>query len=139
MKYYLIGKRGILVSSEPEKGASCLTIEVENAPEGSEIIFNVSDRIIYRVIENGRCELNKSIIKEGPITITLFKKDSPEEAIRLDSLYLIVSDSELVIIPNYLEHESIITNLRIQLDNIAETTQKLQKRISEIYDGVDIL
>lgn len=137
MKYHLIGKRGILVSSEPEKGASSLTIEVENAPEGSEVIFNFSERIIYRVIENGRCELNKSLIKEGPITITLFKKDSPEEAIRLDSLYSIVSDSELVIIPNYLEYESVLTDLRLRLAGTEELVSYLKSRLEEIFDGYE--
>ncbi len=136
MRYKILNSDGYLTIRAPEVLKETLVIEFDGAREGDVAVINNGDRVFYRDIIDGACSILEELLVEGGIKLSI---KSPGRAnIVLDKLY-VLKDGVTVVYPDEKERDDILNRAREDLAQTITVVEKIRRRISDIYDGVDIL
>lgn len=145
MRYRLFdNKKGVLLTRAPEEVTEGLILEFDGAGEGLHAVINSGERVIYRPLENGKCTVEAKYIYPGNVYVAV--KSESGETYKCDTLTVFKSESLLYVMMNTDERDKEISDVRTELSALQVTmsevqslAEKLKKRLSDIYDGVDIL
>ena len=145
MKYVLLSnKKGVLLTRAPENLTSGLVLEFVGYAPGQHAVINVGEKVIYRDITEGSCFVESFLIQAGIIYISV--KSENGDTIKCDSLTIFKDETSLYAIMNTDERDAELPNVRAELaaldttmNEVKSLVEKLRKRLSDIYDGVDIL
>ena len=133
MKYQIINNLGILLDGHPELLPGDLTLTFEGASDGTEVIINTGESVFYRKISGGVVTLDKRYLEKGELYVTV----SP--GIRCDRLCVTREGGAVIVSGDYSEMKEIINKLRADQSKLGARVEKLERRISEIYDGHELL
>lgn len=145
MQYVLLSnKKGVLLTRAPENVTSGLVLEFVGYAPGQHAVINVGEKVIYRDISEGSCLVESWLLNPGNVSISV--KSETGEAIKCDGLTIFEDGSTRYAIMNTDERDEELPDVRVELAALSSTmnevktlVEKLKKRLSDIYDGVDIL
>ena len=132
MKFQILNTEGYLIERIPEVLKGVLDLKFEGASDGSIAVINNGDRVFYRDIIDGACSIPEGYLVPGEIKISI------KPNIVLDRLYLI-HDGVTVVYPDERERDEILNRLRRDLSRTTIAVEKMRRRISDIYDGHEVL
>ena len=108
-------------------------------------MINVGEKVIYRDITEGSCLVESWLLSPGNVSVSV-KSGVIGEAIKCDGLTIFEDGSTRYAIMNTDERDAELSNVRAELAALATTmsevktlVEKIKRRLSDIYDGVDIL
>jgi hypothetical protein len=133
MKFQIIRKSGILVVGNPRILTKELTLTFEGVPDGTEVIINTGEKVIFRKVTGGAVTINESLLEEGALLVTVVP------GIACDELYVKRENGLTVVYRDDTERDNIIIALRKDVQNLTNTLEALSNRISSIYDGHELL
>lgn len=146
MRYVLLNanKKGVLLTRAPEEVTKGLVLEFEGAGEGLHAVINSGEKVIYRPIEEGKCTIEAKYLYHGNVYVSV--KGENGAAYKCDALTVFNADDALIAIMNTDERDKELSDVRTELaalevtmSEVKDLVEKLKKRLSDIYDGVDIL
>ena len=146
MRYVLLNanKKGVLLTRAPEDVTSGLALEFEGAGEGLHAVINSNEKVLYRPIEEGKCTVEAKYLYPGNVYVAV--KSESGETYKCDALTVFKTGDERIAIMNTDERDKELSDVRTELaalqvtmSGVKDLVEKLKKRLSDIYDGVDIL
>jgi hypothetical protein len=146
MRYVLLNanKKGVLLTRAPEEVTKGLVLEFDGAGEGLHAVINSGEKVIYRPIEEGKCTVEAKYLYPGNVYVAV--KSESGETYKCDALTVFNTDDALIAIMNTDERDKELPDVRTELaalevtmSEVKDLVEKLKKRLSDIYDGVDIL
>ncbi len=147
MKYRLLNnKKGVLLTRAPEEIGEHLRLTFEGPDEKMQAVINTGDRVIYRDLHGGECEIHRDLIEEGRMLLSVRERETSSTPVVCDRLFIIRTGDVLIVMGDELEREAIIAGLRIENDELntrladaEEKIKQLTERLEEIYDGYELL
>ena len=147
MEYKLLNNgRAVLVTRKPEVIYDDLTVSFSGAPEGATAVIEILGITLYRDIKDGVCSIPWEKLK-GDIKITVMHLNGtiPTPTWSCDEISAeALKDEGILIYPNSLDLERIISDLRLENDHIRQenednkkTLKAIQTRLEDIMNAYD--
>lgn len=131
--------RAVLVTREPQFVDAELVLEFDDTPEGYVAIVHIGDKKYYRNIREGRCSIAKSLLKSGPIKVTVVKDDELRPIYEGDELYALCREGVVVIEGNTLEYDRLLTEQRCEIDELREDNAEFKAQLLQFREEFDRL
>ena len=131
--------RAVLVTREPQFVDEELVLEFNDTPEGYVAIVQIGDKKYYRNIREGRCSIAKSLLKSGPVKVTVVKDDELRPVYEGDELYALCREGVVVIEGNTLEYDRLLAEQRCEIDELREDNAEFKAELLQFREEFDRL
>ena len=147
MKYRVLNNgRGVLLSEEPQKITEALKLEFDGDTIGVFAVLNTGERVIYREVRDGSCVIERGLLEEGALKLSLTKQGELSLEVRCDALQVVKTSECDVVFPDVTDGALLARELRIENDEIRDAIGKaderigeLERKFAEVYEGYDLL
>lgn len=131
--------RAVLLTREPQFVDSELSLEFDTLDSGYVAIFRIYDKKYYRNIREGRCSIAASLLKTGPVGVTVVKDDELEPVYEGDELYALCREGVVVIEGNTLEYDRLLAEQRCEIDELRADNAEFKAELLQFREEFDRL
>lgn len=147
MKYRVLNNgKAVLLSYAPEKISGSLELEFLGETAGVFAVLNTGERVIYRELREGRCFIERGLLDEGALKVSLTAQGELSLEVRCDALQVVKTSECDVVFPDVTDGALLARELRIENDEIRDAIGKaderigeLERKFAEVYEGYDLL
>lgn len=138
--------RGVLMTREPIMITGALELLFEGVDEGYTAVIKTGEKVYYRSIHEGKCELEAEKILPGVISIFVAFDKTINPTWILDELYATCGCGAIAVSGNCLEYDKLLAEqraemdeLRVKMSEFAAALEQFRLDFDEVYADTDIL
>lgn len=138
--------RGVLMTRELCFIDKLLVLEFDSITDGYTAVIQNGDKVFYRPVREGRCDLDEGKLADGVIKIAVRKDDEVNPSWILDELYAATKDNCVAVTGNTLEYDRLLAEqraemdeLRVQMREFKAELEQFRQDFDEVYAGTEII